>query len=622
MNNIHVINLSAYKQPEVVESNQKEWVEYGANNDYFDYLIDRFNASTTNNAVISNICKLVYGRGLTATNARLKPNEYAQALALFSPEDLRKIIVDRKMLGQFALQLHYDKGHKKILKAYHIPVQLLRAEKCNKDGEIEAYYYSDNWSDTKKYEPKRISAFGFGSSEIEILYFKPYSVGLKYYSNPDYLAGLPYCELEESVSKYLNNLVNTSFSPKTIINFNNGVPSDEQQEEIKRNVTNQLTGAEGSQLIVAFNSNSESKATVESLPVSDADKQYAYVAEEALRKILLSHQVTSPLLFGIATTTGFSANADELKNSAILFDNMVIKPYQDEIIEAIETVLNFNGIDLNLTFKPLQPLDAQGNLTDNNSKAIIDGIQSLSPLVANKVIESMTANEIRALVGLSPEKGGSDLPNDPNASLSSQEIDLSGYGEEIDLSKWVLIDSFDEDGSEVFDFDKEQTTLSKVWDFVKTGVANPMAKSEQDAIVKDVKFMTRYRYSGLLRPNTRAFCKAMLSADKLYRKEDIERMSEDPLVNPNFGEGGSDTYSIFRFKGGARCRHSFKREVYASLNTDAVSPLNKDAKKILTSIAEKRGYKIRNPYEVSVQPNNLPHKGFSPNNKNLPKDAK
>lgn len=578
MNNIHVINLSAYKQPEVVESNQKEWVEYGANNDYFDYLIDRFNASTTNNAVISNICKLVYGRGLTATSARLKPNEYAQALALFSPEDLRKIIVDRKMLGQFALQLHYDKGHKKILKAYHIPVQLLRAEKCNKDGEIEAYYYSDNWSDTKKYEPKRINAFGFGSSEIEILYYKPYSVGLKYYSNPDYLAGLPYCELEESVSKYLNNLVNTSFSPKTIINFNNGVPSDEQQEEIKRNVTNQLTGAEGSQLIVAFNSNSESKATVESLPVSDADKQYAYVAEEALRKILLSHQVTSPLLFGIATTTGFSANADELKNSAILFDNMVIKPYQDEIIEAIETVLNFNGIDLKLKFKRLNILE-DGELTN------------------------------------------ADAPKE-ETTLSSQEIDLSGYGEEIDLSKWVLIDSFDEDGSEVFDFDKEQTTLSKVWDFVKTGIASPISKSEQDAIVKDVKFMTRYRYTGLIRPNSRAFCKAMLSADKLYRWEDILKMSKDPLVNPGFGEGGADIYSIEKFKGGARCRHKWKREVYASLNTDVVSPLNKDAKKILTSIAEKRGYKIRNPYEVSVQPNNLPHKGFSPNNKNLPKDAK
>jgi len=606
----HILQLAAYKQPEVVESNQKEWVEYGADNNYFQYLIDRYNASTTNSAVIGNICKLIYGRGLTALNANQKPNEYAQALALFSAEDLKKIITDRKMLGQCALQLHYDKGHKKILKAYHIPVHLLRAEKCNKDGEIEAYYYSDDWTDTKKYEPKRISAFGFGSSEIEILYYKPYSVGLKYYSNPDYLAGLPYCELEERVSKYLNNLVSTSFSPKSIINFCNDIPSEEKQDEIKRKIIDQLTGESGSQLIVSFNANTESKTTVESLPVSDADKQYAYVAEEALRKILLSHQVTSPLLFGIATTTGFSANADELKNSAILFDNMVIKPYQDEIIEMLDMVLNFNGIDLILTFKPLQPLDAQGNLTDNNSKAIIDGIQSLSPLVANKVIESMTANEIRALVGLAPERGGSDLAP---VEMSSQEIDLSGYGEILDPKEWMLIDSFDEDGSE--EWTPKQTALEKVVNFVKTGTANPMAKSEQDAIVKDVKYITRYRYTGLIRPNSRAFCKAMLQADKLYRKEDIARMSEDPKVNPKWGPEGADTYDLFKYKGGGDCRHIWRREVYASIDGLGIDPTNPNARKIATSTAEKRGYKVRNPYQVSVQPTNLPNNGFLPTNK-------
>jgi hypothetical protein len=565
-NNIHVINLTAYKQPDVVESNQSEWVEYGKNNNYFQYLIDRYNASTTNNAVISNICKLIYGRGLTAVNASQKPNEYAQALALFSSEDLRKIITDRKMLGQFALQLHYDKSHKKVVKAYHIPVQLLRAEKCNKDGEIEAYYYSDDWTDTKKFEPQRIPAFGYSTKEIEIIYYKPYSVGLKYYSNPDYLAGLPYCELEESVSRYLNNLVNTSFSPKSIINFCNGIPSEEQQEEIKRNITNQLTGAEGSQLIVAFNANSESKATVESLPVSDADKQYAYVAEEALRKILLSHQVTSPLLFGIATTTGFSANADELKNSAILFDNMVIKPYQDEVIEALDEVLNFNGIDLKLQFKKLNILE-DGELTNK----------------------------------------------DNSVEMNSHEIDLSGYGEVLDSEEWILIDSFDEDGSE--EWTPKQTSLEKIVNFVKTGSANPKAKSEQDAVVKDVKFITRYRYTGLVRPNSRSFCRAMLQADKLYRKEDIDRMSKDPNVNPKWGPEGTDTYDLFKYKGGGDCHHVWRREVYASIDGLGIDPTSPNARKIATGTAEKRGYKVRNPYEVNVQPKNLPYNGFLPTNK-------
>ena len=47
----------------------------------------------------------------------------------------------------------------------------------------------------------------------------------------------------------------------------------------------------------------------------------------------------------------------------------------------------------------------------------------------------------------------------------------------------------------------------------------------------------------------------------------------------------------------------------------------KDVDSFLNFIAEIRGYKVTNPYQVSVQPNNLPLKGFSPRNQNLPSDV-
>ena len=172
MNNIHVLNLSAYTTPVIQESKRDNWVEFGEDNNYFNFLIDRYTNSTTNNSLINNISRLIYGRGLSAIDANKKPNEYAQMMALFSKDCVRKMVIDRKMLGQFAIQVHYSKDHKKILKAYHIPVNLLRAEKCNKEGEIEGYYYSDNWEDTRKYVPKRIPAFGFSNEQVEILFVR------------------------------------------------------------------------------------------------------------------------------------------------------------------------------------------------------------------------------------------------------------------------------------------------------------------------------------------------------------------------------------------------------------------------------------------------------------------
>jgi len=574
--NFNIFNLSAYVSPTIKESNSNDWVLLGENNSYFQYLIDCYNNSTTNSAIINNVSKLVYGRGLSALDASRKPNEYAQLKTLISDNDLRKVIVDRKMLGQFALQVFYSKDRKKILKAYHIPVQLLAPEKCNKDGEIEAYYYSDNWAEPRKFKPKRLDAFGFGSGEIEILYFKPYSVGLKYFANVDYIGGLPYSVLESDIADYLINDVQNGFSGTKIVNFNNGVvPQEEKQIELSNRVKSKLTGTKGQKVIVSFNANKENETTVTDIPLNDAPEHYQYLATEAMQKIMLSHNVTSPLLFGIATTTGFSSNADELKNSFILFDNMVIKPYQDEVIEAIEMLLGFNGISLKLYFKTLQPLE----FTD------LENAQNQEQVAEETGVE-----------------------------MSAQSW-VDSYGEVGDDS-WILIDAFDDDGSDEFDFEKVKLSR-QLLNFVKTGKANPMAKSEQDDVVKDVKFMTRYRYTGLLKENSRPFCKAMLQANKLYRKEDIIAMGEDPNVNPGWGPGNGDKnrYSVWKYKGGGGCHHSFRREVYASLNTDRVSPLSNDAVKIATSTAEKRGYKIRNPFEVSIQPKNLPFNGFLPTNK-------
>ena len=114
MNNLHILNLSAYQTPVIQESKRNDWVDFGEDNNYFQYLIDRYTYSTTNNAIINNISRLVYGRGLSALDASKKPNEWAQLMTILNGEDLKKCIVDRKMLGQCAIQIHYSKDRKKI----------------------------------------------------------------------------------------------------------------------------------------------------------------------------------------------------------------------------------------------------------------------------------------------------------------------------------------------------------------------------------------------------------------------------------------------------------------------------------------------------------------------------
>lgn len=213
MSNIHFVELEAYKAPKSIESNKNNWVEFGDNNDYYTFLNDRYNGSTTNNSVINSITKLIYGKGLDATDSNRKPNEYAQMKMLLRKDVVKKLVVDYKRLGQGYLQLIYNKAKNAIIRVEHIPTMNIRVEKCNEKGEITGYYYSDNWTDTKKFPPKRIPAFGYGDKTLELICVGNYTIGQKYYSNVDYLGALPYAQLEEEIADYLINDVQNGFAP-------------------------------------------------------------------------------------------------------------------------------------------------------------------------------------------------------------------------------------------------------------------------------------------------------------------------------------------------------------------------------------------------------------------------
>jgi len=585
-NNVHILELSGYEAPVIKESKRDNWVEYGDDNNYYGYLIDRYTNSTTNNAIINNVIRLVYGRGLSATDANRKPNEYAHMMALLSKECVRHLCTDIKLLGQCAMQVIYTKDRKKIAQVHHIPVQLLRAEKCNENGKIEAYYYSDDWTDTKKYKPKRISAFGCSNDPIEIFFVKPYSVGLKYYALVDYTGGIPYAVLEEDISEYLINEVENGFSGRSVVNFNNGIPSEEQQLMIKNKVVSQLTGMSGEKLIVAFNNNSESKTTVDSMPVNDAPDLYSTLSEECLRKIMLSHNVTSPLLFGIASSNGFSSNADELKDSFALFSNMIIAPMQEMLLDAFEQILAYNGISLNLFFRTLKPLE------------FVD--------LENAVTEEQVQEET-----------GVELNKDFSDKEGEQILDHL-EGEEID-ENWELVDerAFKNENGDldewIEEIDNKKSKLRKLADVIKSF---PSRSSQLDKSIYKVRYKYSQKYSS---GNSRDFCKTMMARTNrgvVYRLEDIDKASREG-VNKKLGHKGQ-SYDLFKFKGGVNCGHYWSEQLYR-LKKKKDGSYYED--KALSSSEEvesiPKSYKPtpRGRQQAKIAPKDMPDNGHHPNYK-------
>jgi hypothetical protein len=370
---IHIVQLGSYSRPEIKEYYNDDFVAYGEDNDYFNYLIDRYNGSPTNNAAINGISEMIYGRGLDATDGKENEADYKEMKELLKKNVVKRVCHDYKMMGQAAMQVIYTKDRSKIAQVEHIPVETLRAEKCNSKGEIEAYYYHSNWAEARPSDKlKRIPAFGFSNSPIEILYIKPYRAGFKYYSPVDYQGGLQYAELEEEIANYHINNIQNGLSPSMLINFNNGTPDAEQRDAIERSIINKFSGSSNAgRFILAFNDSKELAATIEPVQLSDAHQQYQFLSDESMRKVMVSHRIVSPMLVGIKDTSGLGNNAEELQTASVLMDNTVIRPMQVTILDEFEKILEYNGIELDIYFKTLQPLEFT-DLTNAISEAEIE----------------------------------------------------------------------------------------------------------------------------------------------------------------------------------------------------------------------------------------------------------
>ncbi len=529
-NNIKLVQLATYTSPTIVEQKNKEWVEYGEDNNYYGYLIDLFYGSATNNACIKGISDLIYGQGLEVVKVDRHLDGYLDLKKLFHEDCLRNAAMDLKMLGQCAIHLVKSKDRKRYVKAEHWAIQTLRPEKCNEKGEITGYYFCADWSKMKRgQKPHRFDAFGFDEKSTEcVLVIKPYSTGNYYFSPVDYQGGTQWAELETEISNYHINNIKNGMAPSMLINFNNGQPPAEVKDMIEAQIINKFTGSSNTgKFILSFNDNAESKADITPVQLSDAHNQYQFLSTESMQKVMMSHRVTSPMLLGIKDSTGFGNNAEELKTASILFDNTVIRPFQRLLLDGVKKIMNANGYNLDVYFKTLQPLE----FTD----------------LSGKVVDAEVKEKEYGFAKETPEF---------TEEAEHEWLDyLKGKGEVIG-EEFELIDE-----SPVTDADGEEYKFFKRF-------ANPEDKSKDDKGV----YLIRYRYAPMqTTEKSRIFCKDMVANAKLgvvYRREDIVQMGEQG-VNGQFAPSGKSNYSIWRFKGGVNCKHQWYRLSYMRRRKDS-----------------------------------------------------
>ena len=598
--NLDLIKLSHYNIPHLVENANQDWISFGQDNLYPNYLLDLFLGSAINGALIKSIGAMIYGEGFAATN--VDDNEetkesYLRLTELLENSDddvLKDLAMDLKLFGGCYVNVIWSRDRSKIAKMRHIPAQYIRSGKMI-DGEIETYYYSADWSKTRKaeFKPRPYKAFDTEdrTQASQILMIRDKNPALFYGFAPDYVAATDYIQLDLEIAQFhLSNISNGMF-PSMAINFANGVPTEEERRTIERQINQKFTSSgNAGKILITFNDGKESAPEIVPIDSNGSSEKYQFLSTEVVNKVLSGHRVTSPLLFGIrAEGGGLGSNADELRDSFSLFNNTVVIPFQNVLLKGLNKIFKVNDISLDLYFKTLKPAD------------FID-----------LEVTKTQSEEDQEKEGVSQE----DINSDDFVEMSDDDLNIifeELHGEQIDSEIWEVVDEQDE--GEVDDYEEWAKRLIKE---NKEKFADEIRSKEDLPSQLDKSFYrVRFKYIKKSRKpskSTRTFCKNMMRLAKsgfVYRLEDIDKASREG-VNKQLGHKGK-AYDLFRFKGGVYCRHAWKVILYRLKDgTELRDADNMDDYTKTDSIPKSYTPKPRGIKDAVTAPENMPNRGHYP----------
>ena len=457
-NQLMVLTFAEARQPEYREKKGEGegYIEFGKKNDYPNYLVDLYNKSAKHNAIIKGKVNYITGNGFKIKEGVDPIGEQfiAQANRVESlTEVLRKASIDIELFGGAYLQIIWSVTGENLAEVYHVDYTKIRTNADNTQ-----FWYSENWED-RKYKREVFNGFNSQLRQgTQIMYLKEYRPNLNAYALPGYFGALNYVESDIEISKHVLGNAQTGFSASKLITLPNGEPSDDEKRQIERKFTDRFTGSDGKKFILSFVNDASRKPVIEDLGASDITKEdFGNVDKMIQQNIFAGHQITAPDLFGISTP-GQLGTRQQMRDSYEIFKNTYVNDKQIFLEQVFSLLAKLHGANSELQIVPVEPIGIEftetiiaANLTkdeireklgapalepktSSTSQDVIDAINSLSPLVANKVLESMTANEIRSLVGLIPEQGGENIPTAPSGFNFSDD-DVVKIFEEFGVSK-------------------------------------------------------------------------------------------------------------------------------------------------------------------------------------------
>lgn len=381
------------------------YIPFGQDNLYPEILNQMYYTSPLHGAIVDYKVNAVIGGGFNIITDKLSNEEKVELYAFENKIKLKKIapIITKQLIihSRVYFKLCFnDKG--KLTK-----IENLSPEKLRRSRDGKTYFICEDWA--SRIDVFEITPYHPLNKEYEQLFiYELPCIGQDYYPLPQYSSALNFAFLSGELSYLAKSNIQNAVFPSFAMMFPKR-PQSEEEKNVLRRTIDKLKGAENAGKAVAFFANSaEQMPKIESLPTNSNDKLFQEASGLNTEQICFAHTI-DPILMGVRTS-GSLGNGSDIKQAYVIFEKNVVKPLREIVQDIFNELLHIAKVEGELVINNFQIINETIVEVEESASKTSDALNTMSPLVATKVLNSMTPNEIRALASLPPVEGGDVVP--------------------------------------------------------------------------------------------------------------------------------------------------------------------------------------------------------------------
>jgi hypothetical protein len=354
------INMRNIDLPIPKEHKGYDWVLFGPNNQFPLDILEYRNSSAIHDSIIESKTALIAGKGFLFEETRELSNQFLVDNWKLVPfwRKLDKIFFqvarDQQTFGYSCFEVIYSMDRTRVADINWIDASRIACGKRDEFGNIDSYYYSENWRDLRNNPQREIETYDPNKDGIRQLMFIKYEDNnMDYYALPNYYSALRWIKADALMGEYNLAAINNGFSPSMVFKFYKK-PTPEERRMNSESIKAQHGGAKNAGKALIFYADGKDLAPdVDTLDATNIDARLLQVADQIVQQIVTAHRC-HPQLLGIQTP-GKLGYSSELLQSWEIFNSMVIEPERKLILDSFREVLIYNGVS-RASIEPLVPI--------------------------------------------------------------------------------------------------------------------------------------------------------------------------------------------------------------------------------------------------------------------------